>query len=403
MVNEVVGCHATASSSGETDLFRSGFEARPGPRLLFGPGSRQRAGEVARGLGAERVLVVSDAGLEKAGHVDQLVRVLAAEGLKVTVFTEVEENPSFLHVERAAQWAQRYGIDLLVGLGGGSAIDCAKGCNLLYTNGGPVERFHGYGKATRPLLPLIALPTTAGTGTEAQSYAILAEPRSGRKLACGEPGLLPAVAILDPELTLTCPHPVTAAAGLDAIAHATESYVCLKRTVLSQLCGREAFRLLVRYFPVVLRDPAHGDARAALLWAAYLAGRAVEHSMLGAAHASANPLTAHFHLAHGLAVALMLPHVIRYNMPVAGPAYRELLAAGGASAATGPEEAGEVLAFMIEGFLRQAGFPTRLRDFGVPEGFWDELAPEAATQWTATFNPRPIDHGGFRQLYEQAW
>ena len=215
-----------------------------------------------------------------------------------------------------ARYATGKGIDSIIGLGGGSSLDCAKGINFLLTQGGDIHDFQGYGKAMKPMLPMIGVPTTAGTGSEAQSYAIISDPRTHRKMACGDPKAAFRAVILDPRLTLTQPASVTAAAGYDAIAHAVESFVCTTRNTRSQERSLEAWRLLEANYERVLAAPDDLEARAAMQLGAFHAGTAIELSMLGATHACANPVTARYGTTHGNAIAILLPHVVRWNASV---------------------------------------------------------------------------------------
>jgi alcohol dehydrogenase len=292
-------------------------------------------------------------------------------------------------------------IDFLVAVGGGSAMDCAKGINFLYTNGGRMQDYQGIGKATRPMLPLVAVPTTAGTGSEAQSYALIADAHSHMKMACGDKKAACRIAILDPDLTLSMPAGVTAATGIDALSHAVESFVTTKRTPISQMFSRRAFKLLATSFPVVVRQPFDRAARGAMLLGAHLAGAAIENSMLGATHALANPLTAHYGMTHGLAIGVMLPHVIRYNSLVAGEAYGLLARDIDLCSADDPHAA-EVLAETIEAFVADSGSPTTLAEFDVEPSRLGMLAAEAAEQWTGKFNPRPVDAAALEELYRCA-
>ena len=186
------------------------------------------------------MLLVTDAGLEHAGHPQRAQQSLREAGLEVFLFDGVEENPSDRHVQAGLEQARRHQIDLLVGLGGGSAMDCAKGINFLLTNGGRMADYKGFGKAARPMLPSLGVPTTAGTGSEAQSYALIADEHAHLKMACGDRKAAFRVALLDPELTVTQPAKVTAITGIDALAHAVESYVCTRRNPIAQLFGRAA-------------------------------------------------------------------------------------------------------------------------------------------------------------------
>jgi alcohol dehydrogenase len=313
----------------------------------------------------------------------------------------VEENPTTKHVNEALELAQRHHVDMLVAVGGGSAMDCAKGVNFLLTNGGQMEDYRGFNRATLPMLPSIAVPTTSGTGSEAQSFALIADEKTHLKMACGDRKAAFRVTILDPEVTVSQPPAVTAITGLDALSHALESYVTTKRNTLSQTFARQAWRLLEANFEKVLRHPADLEARGAMQVGAHFAGIAIENSMLGVCHSLANPLTAHYGLTHGIAIAILLPHVIRFNNAVVGSLYADLVHEVGL--VNGDElAAGEVLAQRITHLMRLAGLATTLSAAGVSGGIFPVLAEEAAQQWTARFNPRPVTEYDLEQLYHAA-
>lgn len=374
------------------------FDYQPRTRVVFGAGMVSRLGELARELGGSRTLIVTDAGILKAGHVERAIGVLREAGVAASVFSDVHPNPTTDDVDRCLAVAREAGIDLLIGLGGGSAMDCAKGCNFLLTNGGKMEDYWGVGKATRPMLPMIAIPTTAGTGSEAQSFALIAKADSHMKMACGDSKAACRIAILDPDLTLSQPPSVAAATGIDAISHAVESYVTTKRNPVSQLFSRKAWQLLSQGFPHVLGERPVARARAAMLLGAHLAGAAIENSMLGATHALANPLSARFDMIHGVAIGVMLPHVVRWNASVVGDLYRGLEADAGLESV-----GGENLARRLTELVAMAGLPTRLGDLGIDAGQCEAMAADAAKQWTGTFNPRPLAPADFLSLYRAAW
>jgi alcohol dehydrogenase len=211
------------------------FDFQPRTRVVFGAGSIQDLGELATSLGGSRALLVSDPGIVAAGHPQTAMRLLEAAGVEVFLFDQVEENPTTDHVNAGLEFVQGRGVDLIIGLGGGSSLDCARGINFLLTNGGRMADYWGVGKATKQMLPFISIPTTAGTGSEAQSYALIADPVTHRKMACGDPKAAAAIALLDPELTLTQPALVTAVAGMDAIVHALETLVATKRNPISEV------------------------------------------------------------------------------------------------------------------------------------------------------------------------
>lgn len=368
-------------------------------RVVFGEGTFARLGELARELGFRRALIVADPGIVAAGYVDRAAAMVTSQGVEVVRFHEFAANPDSDMVEAGRQVAEAARIDSLIGLGGGSALDCAKGINFVLTNGGTMAEYRGYAKTRRPLLPMIGVPTTAGTGSEAQSYAIIADARTHAKMACGDPSAAFRVALLDPALTRSQPREVAAVAGFDAVSHAVEAYVTAKGHEASRLFAREAWRLLDGSYARVLSHPDDMDARAAMLLGAHWAGTAIELSMLGAAHACANPLTAQFGVTHGVAVAVMLPHVVRWNAGAAGAHYVNLLREVGVNASDG---SGARLADRLEELAIVGGFPRTLRELGVGPDALPRLADEAAEQWTGRFNPRPFDRNGAMELYRRA-
>jgi oxygen-independent coproporphyrinogen-3 oxidase len=375
-------------------------------RLVFGADAVDRLGELCRELGAKRVLVVTDPGIVAAGHVERARNSLRAAGIEAAVFDRTRENPSERDVEECAAFAREARVDAFVGLGGGSSMDTAKGCNVLLTNGKRMRDYWGYGKVKKPLLPLVAVPTTSGTGSEFQSYALITHEETHQKMACGDPKIAPAVSVLDPGLTLSQPRHVTTNTGMDAVAHAVETAVTTKRTDSSWACSREAFRLLADNLPKVLYAPDDLEARAHMQLGAAYAGMAIELSMLGAAHSLANPLTSHFGVVHGQAVGMMLPHVVRFNAgdPAARERYRDLMAhAGLAAADASPAAAAEALARRLEDLLAGAGMPASLERCGVKAEAIPALAVEAAGQWTAKFNPRPVAAADLEAIYRAAF
>lgn len=381
------------------------FDHIPRTRIVFGPGAVEQIGALAQSLNPTRILLVTDQGLVSCGHAARVEASLAQAGLEFTRFDQVSRNPTNTDVETCLSAALRCQPDLLIGLGGGSSIDTAKGCSFLLTNGGSMEDYFGVGQAKLPLLPLIAIPTTAGTGTEVQSFALIERDSDHQKMACGAPGAAPRIALLDPELTLTLTPELTAATGLDTLTHAVESFVSKKRNALSSLYAREAFRLSIEHLPRVLNDPGDLQSRGALMQSSAFAGLAIENSMLGAAHALANPLTAHYKIAHGEAVATMLPHVVRFNgsEPATAHLYTELLCSAGlCPAGTSSKEAVQLLVERLQELLLTSGFAAGPGRHGVTEAALDKLADEAASQWTAQFNPRAVTATVLRELYLRA-
>jgi alcohol dehydrogenase len=366
------------------------FDFQSSTRVVFGENTLDQLGNLTKELGSARVLVVTDPGIVRAGILEKALDALKRAHLDAFVFDGVEENPTSGHVADGVRFAKdRGGIDLLIGLGGGSAMDCAKGINFILTNGGRMEDYWGVDKATNQMLPSIGIPTTAGTGSEAQSFALIAQEDTHQKMACGDKKARFRTVILDPVLTITTPKGVTAATGIDAISHALESYVSTRRNPISQMFAKEAWWLLEKSFEIVVSDPGNIEARSRMLLGAHWAGAAIENSMLGAAHACANPLTARYNITHGVAVALMLPGVIRFNSQAVNGLYQDLY----------PSPLHE----RVSELKAVAGLPERLRDFEIPPEDLPQLAEEAAEQWTGTFNPRQVSMVELLELYEESY
>jgi len=335
---------------------------------------------------------VTDPGILAAGHAGRLDSLLRSAGWEVAIFEEVRENPDTDDVEACLRVAEAGQVDAMVALGGGSSLDTAKGVSLLLANGGSLEDFWHTGRESNPLPPLIAIPTTAGTGSEMQSFAIISDPATHRKMAIGTPSLAPTVAFLDPDLTASMPVRTAAITGIDALSHAIESAVSTKTTRFGRECALEAWELIRPHLPSVVDGVADAEARLAMLIGSAAAGRAIENGMLGAAHALANPLTALYGVPHGQAVGTLLPHVVRFNAESADVADL-YVTMGGA----------KFVADFAVSVLDRAGLPRQLRDLGVVRDSLPILAEQASEQWTARFNPRPVDRGDLLSLYELAF
>ena len=386
------------------------FDFQMRTRFVVGEGVLQQLGAIAQELRGTRVLVVSDPGIVQAGLFERAVHSLRAGGMQITSFHDFQENPDSDQVDRGVQVAKEFQPDLLVGLGGGSSMDCAKGINFVHSCGGRIHDYWGVGKASKPMLPLIAVPTTAGTGSESQSFALISDAVTHAKMACGDPKAAARVALLDPLLTLSQPPRVTALTGIDALTHAIESFVCQKRSPISQLFAKEAWRHLRYGLPQVLSDPQSVDGRFCMQWGAALAGMAIEASMLGAAHALANPLTAHHGIAHGQAVGVMMPHVIQWNARQVASWYQELWNTVEPplqmTQPHKPESDANVAARKMSDWfgemLQAGGLHQRLAALAIPENDLEVLASQAAQQWTAKYNPVEVHADDLIQIYRRA-
>ena len=371
-------------------------------QVVLGAGVSARAGEFGGKLGS-RALVVTDAGVLSAGHPQKVLASLEAAGIKTFLFDGTIENPTDSSVQACARSVESLGVDMVVGVGGGSSLDTAKGANFILTNGGSMKDYWGIDKAKNDLLPMLAIPTTAGTGSECQSFALISDDQTHQKMACGHFSALPCVTLLDPELTRSQPFSVCAATGMDALAHALESAVCTKRNKLSDRHAEKGFSLLVQNLEVVWSEPDNLAAREYTLLGAAHAGAAIERSMLGAAHAMANPLTAQKGVVHGQAVGLTLPAVMSYNSRDSNvqKIYAGLARTSGvAGSSDSDSRAFDLLLQKVLHLRNLSQLPVSLHDVGCEPSEWGEFARDGAGQWTATFNPRPVNEDELLKIYQ---
>ena len=376
------------------------FKSKLKDNVIFGDGTLNKLGGLAHDFGFKRPLLVADQGLVSSGHVEKAIGYLEKTGCEPVVFDDFKENPDSLMISKGKEFAGQFDIDSIVGLGGGSSLDCAKGINFLLTNGGCMEDYRGYGKASEKFLPMIGVPTTAGTGSEAQSYALITDNNTNMKMACGDPKAIFNAVILDPVLTLSQPIQVSVAAGFDAISHAIESYVSTQRNPFSEEYSCEAWRILQNSYTRMLENSNNLNARAGMLLGAHFAGVAIENSMLGASHACANPLTCFYGITHGVAIGILLPKVVRWNMPVVEDRYHELIRI--LKRENLDEENPEELASQLEEMVRLGKMPLGLGHFGILDGDLSRLANAAAKQWTGQFNPRAFDRFGALEVYRSS-
>jgi alcohol dehydrogenase len=384
------------------------FDFQSKTRVIFGTGALERLPEIARELKFSRTLLVADSGMVACGYVEQATKLLASARIAVFPFHDFGENPDTRMVETGRVVAALHEVDSILALGGGSSLDCAKGIGFVLAGGGTMHDYWGHGKLStrhdaKPMLPMIGIPTTAGTGSDAQSYTLISDAETHVKMACGDDQATFKAVLLNPQLTVTMPRSLTAITGYDAISHAVESFVTKKRNPISDLFAQEAWRLLEANYERVLADANDIEARGAMLLGSYYAGLAIENSMLGATHACANPLTKNYDTTHGIAISLMLPHVVRWNKDVAGGRYKELaMIAGLASGSADEANAVESLARRLEQLRNAGGLPNSLGAVGVTKSDLPRLSEEAAKQWTGGFNPRDWNFEGAMEVYEKA-
>ena len=382
------------------------LDNKPFTTLVFGDNALDQLGELAAEITNGRALLVTDAGVRSTGHVDRAAKSLREGGIEVEIFDRVVENPTTHEVDACVEVAREFKPKLIIGLGGGSSMDTAKGCNFIYTNGRQMQDYWGVGKATKEMLPLIAIPTTAGTGSECQSFAVISDPESHQKMACGDSKAAATISILDPVLTLTQPAQVAAATGIDAIAHSLESAVTEKRNEVSNYYSSEAFKRVINALPEVFKNPDNLEARREMQIGAAYAGVAIENSMLGATHASANPLTARMGITHGFAVGMLLPAVVRHNSAdhEAGKIYHHLAIEAGLIDQDGDQSAAiDEIENRLSDILGQVEIPFDEVRSQLDDSLVQSLAENAAKEWTGTFNPREMSIADFSQLYRDTF
>ncbi len=374
-------------------------------RILFGLGAVEKIGAEAQLLKAKKVLIITDPGVIQAGLLESVEKSLQTVGLPFVIFDGVEPDPRIEVVEKSVEKAKREGIDLIIGFGGGSSLDIAKVTSIMITNTGKIDGFFGIDLVPNPGIPVILVPTTAGTGSEVTPVAILSDTKEKLKKGIVSPTLFPEVAIVDPKLTIGLPPSVTAFTGMDALTHAIEAYYSINSTDLSDLLAYRAMELISKNLRMAF---AHGEnlvARSNVMEGSLLAGIAFANAGVGAVHAFAYPLGGEFHLAHGLTNTLMLPYVMRYNILGCPDKFAQMAKAFGEKAEGVSELVGaEIAVRFIERLSDDIRVPRRLRDVGIPEEAIPRLA-EAAMKVTRLLanNPRKITLEDAMAIYQSAY
>ncbi|MFE0021298.1 iron-containing alcohol dehydrogenase family protein [Amycolatopsis sp. NPDC059021] len=359
------------------------LSVEPSGRLEFGPGVLAELPELVAALGHDRVFVVTDRGLRAAGIVGRVERVLA--GLEYEVHEDVGPNPSTVELDRGAARLRRFGNAAVVALGGGSALDAAKGISLLAGNPDAVAADADTLWSASDGLPIVAVPTTSGTGAETNGFGVVEDVCARRKVYIGHSSVKPKIAVLDPELTLGLPAPVTAATGLDALVHGIESLASRGSNPLSAAYATQAVSLVSHWLPVAYRDGADLEARSRLMLGAHLAGHALTVSGLGLVHGIGHALTAHTGTAHGVALAAVLEEVMTFSASAAAPAYEAAAQAMGVSAVdSGPLAAVEAVR-EISGAI---GIKRPLRDLGASRDLLPVIAEAAVADAVTKNSPR---------------
>lgn len=375
--------------------------------IICEAGSSARLGDIAAPIIGGRCFFVTDPGIRSLGLCDAALASLEAAGSEICIFDQVEADPSRKTLENATEAAREFGASGVIGFGGGSSLDIAKLAALLAGSGEDLDGAWGVANAKGPRLPLILVPTTAGTGSEVTPVSIITVGEE-EKRGVSSPLILPDIALLDADLTLGLPAPITAATGVDAMVHAIEAYASANanNNPLSRMLAREALRLLGANIESAVFDGSDRAVRANMLLGSMLAGQAFANSPVAAVHALAYPIGGTFHIPHGLSNALVLPHVLRFNQPRAYAAYAEI-AADAFPALAGIEGAQARSAQFIEALAdlsQRLGMPTRLRDVGIPEEALEKMAADAMLQTRLLVNnPREVTESDALAIYRAAW
>lgn len=373
-------------------------------KIISGIGSTAEIIKELNDLYAKKVLLITDPGLVQAGVAQQVVEMLKQAAVEVEIFDAVEPDPSIQVATKAAEMAKNVKANVLIALGGGSAIDTAKSAALLVTNGGYLKDYAGVNKVIKPILPLIAVPTTAGTGSEVTIFAVMSDPEKQEKFTISSALIAPAVAVLDPLLTLKLPPSVTAFTGMDALTHAIEAFTSSIAQPATDALALSAIKLILKHLPVAVGRGDNIMARDGMLQASLLAGIAFNNAFLGLAHAIASPLGGHFHVPHGLANAVMLPYVMEYNLPTAVRRYAEIGCALGLQAVGDtPRAVAEKTVAAITQLARDINIPEKLSNIGAKEELLPLVARDALKSIQLKFNVRNASEKEILALLQKAY
>jgi alcohol dehydrogenase class IV len=355
-------------------------------RVLTGPGGVEALGAHAAGFGS-RALIVTDAGVRQAGLVAPVEESLEAAGVASAIYDDVASDPSIQAVEGAVALIEDQAADIVVAVGGGSSIDAAKAAAVVASRGGSIRDYEGFDRVLGPTMPLIAVPTTVGTGSEVTRGAVISDKESHRKMVIVDDGLYPRLAVLDPRCVAQLPGPIAAATGMDALAHAVEGYTTTGATPLSDALCLAAVRMVGRYLrPAVAGDP---EALYQMLQASCLAGAGFHNVGLGLAHALSSVVGGHYPVHHGVATGLFLPHVMRFNLIASTARFADIAEALGEVRGERSERAFAALApEAVVQLMEDLGVPTTLREVNVPESAFAQIAEEALDQIDRPGNPR---------------
>ena len=370
----------------------------------FGPGARKELPGVVARLGFKKALVVTDKGLIKFGVAKQVTDVMDEAGIAYEIFSEVKPNPTVTNVKDGIEACKKAEADFIVAIGGGSAMDTAKGIGIVVRNPefSDIVSLEGVADTKNKSLPIIALPTTAGTAAETTiNYVIIDETRQA-KMVCVDPNDIPCVAIIDAELMYSLPKSLTAATGMDAMTHAIEGLITKAAWELSDMFEIKAIEMIYKYLPIAVDEPTNPVGRDGMAVAQYVAGMAFSNVGLGVDHGMAHPLSALHDIPHGVACAMLLPTVMRFNAPAAKAKYVDIAKACGVyKDGMTVDEAADAACEAIADLSRRVGIPEHLTELGITEKDIDALADQAIADVSTPGNPREVTRDDIVALYKQ--
>ncbi len=368
----------------------------------FGAGARQELPGALAKLGAKKALVVTDKGLLKVGTAQMVTKVLDEAGFPYEVYSEIKPNPTVTNVKQGIDAFKASGADVIVAIGGGSSMDTAKGIGIVITNPefSDIVSLEGCAPTKNKSVPIIAFPTTAGTGAEVTINYVIIDEEKQKKMVCVDPNDIPAVAIVDPELMYTLPRSLTAATGMDALTHAIEGYITRGAWVMSDMYELQAIRMIAQHLPKAVEEPTNQEAREGMALAQYIAAQAFSNVGLGLVHGMAHPMGSLFDVPHGVANALLLPTIMEFNMPMCVEKYGVIAREMGVdTTGMSPEQAAQEACDAVRALAVKVGIPQHLSDLGIKEEDIPALSAQAFTDVCTPGNPRDVSEEQIRQLY----
>lgn len=368
-------------------------------RIEYGVGISKNLTTELKNFGAKRIFIVTDKGIVKAGLMKGIVEQLRDEGFNWEVFDEVEPNPKDYNVQKGAENARLFRADCLVAVGGGSPIDCAKAIGVVVTHGGKIRDYEGYDKITKEVLPLIAIPTTAGSGSEVTFSSVITDSRENFKFGLKNPKIAADVALVDPEMTVTMPPRVTASTGLDALTHAIEGYTAKAAEPLADAAALYAVELIAKYLKTAVFDGKNLEARSGMLLGSILAGIAFSHSDVASVHAMAEALGGKYDAAHGECNAIILPYIMEFNMEYCKEKYARIASAMGIEYGEVDEGARKAVS-AVQQLAKDVNLPS-FKSLGVKEDDLEELAQNSAVNMCSQDNPRPMGKDEYMEVFKR--